>query len=168
MKTWKESIHEIPLYPSFYFASSTQQIISHVYYFSTMILSLLGKFWFRVHKIVEILREGTPNTEIILLGLLPRDAHVLSGPPIYEWPNRMTSSLDLVNLEFKVQNIKAPSFVFWIRHCLWYWSRTAREMIQRAISWKTWLWGPRIYCKLTKNCPSPNPNVFLCMHLHGE
>lgn len=48
------------------------------------------------------IRERLPQTEIIMLGILPRDAHVLSGPPAYEWPNRMTKAVAVANEELQV------------------------------------------------------------------
>ena len=50
-----------------------------------------------------LLRSKLPHTDVILLGILPRDAYVLSGPPAYEWPNRMTKPLAQANKEYEVR-----------------------------------------------------------------
>ena len=50
-----------------------------------------------------LLRSKLPHTHVILLGILPRDAYVLSGPPAYEWPNRMTKPIAQANREYEVR-----------------------------------------------------------------
>lgn len=62
----------------------------------------------RLKGALSLLREKLPETQIVLLGLLPRDAHVLSGPPIFEWPNRMSNALALANSEFEVGSHTQP------------------------------------------------------------
>ena len=51
------------------------------------------------------LRTRLPNTDVILLGILPRDAHVLSGPPAYEWPNRMSEAISMANHALQVSSV---------------------------------------------------------------
>ena len=51
------------------------------------------------------LRTRMPNTDVILLGILPRDAHVLSGPPEYEWPNRMSEAISNANHALQVSSM---------------------------------------------------------------
>lgn len=56
----------------------------------------------RLVAVLAEFRARLPNTDVILLGILPRDAHVLSGPPAYEWPNRMTLAIQTANHELQV------------------------------------------------------------------
>ena len=57
----------------------------------------------RLVAVLAEFRARLPNTDVILLGILPRDAHVLSGPPAYEWPNRMTLAIQTANHELQVR-----------------------------------------------------------------
>lgn len=65
----------------------------------------------RVKEVISEFRARLPETDVLLLGILPRDAHVLSGPPAYEWPNRMTKAIDAMNLDFQV-TAEDPTFDF--------------------------------------------------------
>lgn len=64
--------------------------------------SLTIFFCCRVTAVLSEFRARLPNTDVILLGILPRDAHVLSGPPAYEWPNRMTQAISSANQKLQV------------------------------------------------------------------
>ena len=61
----------------------------------------------RVKQVLAVMREGMPNTHIVLLGLLPRD--IILGSGAFEWPNRMSRAIALANYDYKVSCAQEPS-----------------------------------------------------------
>ena len=50
----------------------------------------------RMRHVLAYMRAALPNTHIVVLGILPRGGWTLPGSG-YQWPNRMTSAIQLMN-----------------------------------------------------------------------
>ena len=58
-----------------------------------------------MRHIFSYMRRNLPMTQILILGILPRGAWSLPNP--YQWPNRLTEGIALVNNASQVSSLSA-------------------------------------------------------------
>lgn len=58
----------------------------------------------RVSQITQYIRTNSPNTRIVLLGLLPRGAQYWDPEQAYIWPNRYQAAIAAVNEGYYVRH----------------------------------------------------------------
>ena len=56
-------------------------------------------------QITQYIRNASPRTKIVLLGLLPRGAQYWDNNQAYIWPNRYTAAIAAVNKGYYVSSL---------------------------------------------------------------
>ncbi len=68
----------------------------------------------RMRHITSYMRRNLPMMQILILGILPRGAWSLPNP--YQWPNRLTEGIILVNNASQVLSALCTMVAAWLAH----------------------------------------------------